>query len=233
MLVIDQTSLLGPRAPALCGNVLSPKALPEAAQHVKIPTHAHRPYGQSTQRKPHVISKPARDPRSINANLSLSPWIYCFTAGQTARIAVKPGLKTNPWRHFHSYVPWNDFVRVLVKRSHLTRTIMLLPRFERAQHSRGGFTPWGGSELAGDWQLTCLEEQGTFALLGKQRVVNCTFQFNFIYIVQLYLYSIYSITETQSLTLELATGRNLKQDHAETLLLMAGVLKEKEGKRLG
>lgn len=94
--MIDPTSPLGPRAPALCGNVLSPKALPEAAQHVKIPTPAHRPYGQSTQRKPHVVSKPARDPRSINANLSLSPVISYFTAAQTARIAVKPGLKTNP-----------------------------------------------------------------------------------------------------------------------------------------
>lgn len=225
VLVIDQTSLLGSRAPVLCGNVLSPKALPEATQHVKIPTHAHRPYGQSTQRKPHVVSKPARDPRSINANLSLSPWIYYFTAGQTARIAVKPGLKTNPQRHFHSYGLWNNSVRVLVIRSHFTSTKMLLPRFERAQTSRVGFSPSGGSKLAGDWQLTCLEGQGTFALIGKQTVVNCTFQFNFIYIASLQL--CHRNPEIGPAT----NNRKTTMIRRVNLLLMAAVVKEEGGKR--
>lgn len=55
---------------------------------------------------------------------SIQPCRWSLTAGKTPcceithsspRLSVKPGLKTNPWRYSHSYVPWKTWlVRVLV-----------------------------------------------------------------------------------------------------------------------
>lgn len=154
-------------------------------------------YPMNKAHKDNLVFKPARDPRLINTNLSLSPWIYYFTAGQTAWIDVNPGLKTNPWRHFHSYAPWDSIVRVLVSQSHFTRKNIRLLRFE-GQRAHGVFFP---PQAIKNWLIgqvtrwltacpTCLEEQGTFAVREKHNS-NCiqyysfqlyTFQWNFIYI---------------------------------------------------